>query len=164
MIVIEIIITFALSINFLKNKNMKKVLISLLLLFILAPSFSSDVLAQSKHKNQTPPSASQGTFRVYAVLKIISKGRIALDFGQKAEGGYFHGQINDILLDSEGKDYQIKSDHDYLRLLNNLSRLGWHPTNFNIEPSHEIWESHVVMYKDVRNESEIIEGIKFKNP
>ena len=78
---------------------MKKVLISLLLLFVVAPSFSSNVLAQSRHKNQTPP-ANQSTFRVYAVLKIISKNRMSLDFGQKAEGGYFYGQINDILLDT----------------------------------------------------------------
>lgn len=122
--------------------------------------------AQSR-KNPKPTQAveSNGTFRVYAILKTISKGRMALDFGQKADGGYFNGQISDILLDSDGNDYKIINDHGYMKLLNHLSKLGWYPVGgLGSSVGSHIWENSPVLYKDVRNENELLEGLRFKKP
>ena len=138
----------------------------ILLLVITLLSCSTIVAsAQSRSHTSASQSSNQGTYRVYAILKVISKGRMALDFGQKAEGGLFYGQISDILLDSEGNDYKIESDHAYMKLLNNLSRLGWFPTGgMGVGIGEKIFTIDVVLYKDVRNDQEIIEGLRFKQP
>ena len=87
---------------------------------------------------------------------------MSLDFGQKAEGGYFYGQINDILLDSDGKDYTIKNENEWIKLINDLSRLGWKTSCGVVD--RNAFLTNVLFYKDVNNKDEIIEGLRFKNP
>lgn len=142
---------------------MKKILLFLIITLL---SCSTNVAsAQSRSKTNATVSSNHETYRVYAILKLISKGRMALDFGQKAEGGLFYGQISDILLDSEGNDYKIESDHAYMKLLNNLSKLGWSPTGgMGVGVGNKIFTVDVVLYKEVRNDQEIIEGLRFKQP
>ncbi len=141
---------------------MKKSIITFLMLLCITGPLTTDTFAQSKNKGQSTKPISQNTFRVYAVLKIISKNRMSLDFGQKAEGGYFYGQINDILLDSDGKDYTIKNENEWIKLINDLSRLGWKTSCGVVD--RNAFLTNVLFYKDVNNKDEIIEGLRFKNP
>lgn len=136
------------------------------LIIALASCCSVEINAQSKGKGkaaQTQVEQPQGTFRVYALLKLITKGRMALDFGQKSEGGLFYGEISDILLDENGKDYQIDGENGMMKLINELSAKGWRVTG-GITASDKLWHQNIMFYKDVRNKQEIIQGLRFKKP
>lgn len=126
---------------------MKKVVMFLIMSMCMMATF-----AQSENEN-----------RVYCELvgssgMFSSKVKVTVDFGQ--ETSFWKGDKDQQLVDSEGKDIKFNSMVD---AMNFMGKNGWKFIQaYTIGDGKNGYVYRWLLYKDVKNESEILEGFMTK--
>lgn len=131
---------------------MKRFLIAFVLLLAMVGAF-----AQSQDEN-----------RVYCELVgspglFSSKVKVTIDFGQ--ETSYWKGSKDQQLVDADGNDIKFNSMVD---AMNFMGKNGWKFVQaYTIGDGENGYVYHWLLYKDVKDDSEVLEGFmtkeQFKN-
>ncbi len=106
---------------------------------------------------------SESESRVYCELvgssgMFSSKVKVTVDFGQ--ETSFWKGDKDQQLVDSEGKDIKFNSMVD---AMNFMGKNGWKFVQaYTIGDGKNGYVYRWLLYKDVKNEAEILEGFMTK--
>lgn len=123
-----------------------------LVMFLIMSMCMMATFAQSENEN-----------RVYCELvgssgMFSSKVKVTVDFGQ--ETSFWKGDKDQQLVDSEGKDIKFNSMVD---AMNFMGKNGWKFIQaYTIGDGKNGYVYRWLLYKDVKNESEILEGFMTK--
>ena len=106
---------------------------------------------------------SDGESRVYCELvgsssMFSSKVKVTIDFGQ--ETSFWKGNKDQQLVDSEGKDIKFNSMVD---AMNFMGKNGWKFIQaYTIGDGKNGYVYRWLLYKDVKNEAEVLDGFMTK--